>query len=82
VFDDMFEWVLHWLCLIHLGGVKERRKRDEHVLGAQHVPVDRYAGNVAEINWRYHQKFDSARRSSLGRVMHLPSTTIVFLWMR
>jgi len=33
-----------------LGGVKERRKRDEHVLGAQHVSVDRYAGNVAEIN--------------------------------
>jgi len=25
-------------------------KRDEHVLGAQHVPVDRYACNVAEIN--------------------------------
>jgi len=36
--------------IIHLGGVKERRKRDEHVLGAQHVPVDRYAGNVVEIN--------------------------------
>ena len=25
--------------IIHLGGVKERRKREEHVLGAQHVPV-------------------------------------------
>ena len=25
-------------------------KREEHVLGAQCVPVDRYAGNVAEIN--------------------------------
>ena len=38
------------VSIIHLGGVKERRKREEHVLGAQHVPVDRYAGNVAEIN--------------------------------
>jgi len=36
--------------IIHLGGVKERRKRDKHVLGAQHVPVDRYAGSVTEIN--------------------------------
>jgi len=53
--------------IIHLGGVKERRKRDEHVLGAHHVPVDRYAGNVAEINWRYYQESDSARRWSLDR---------------
>jgi len=29
--------------------------------------MDRYACNVAENNWRYYQKFDSARRSSLGR---------------
>ena len=36
--------------IIHLGRVKERRKRNEHVLGAQHVLVDRYADNVAEIN--------------------------------
>jgi len=34
----------------YLGEVRERRKRDEHVLGAQHIPVDRYACNVAEIN--------------------------------
>jgi len=53
--------------IIHLDRIKERQKRDEHVLGAHHVPVDRYARNVAEINWRYHQKFDSARRSWLGR---------------
>jgi len=33
-----------------LGGINKRRKHDEHVLGAQHVPVDRYACNVAEIN--------------------------------
>jgi len=55
---------------------------DEHVLGAHHVLVDRYAGNVAEINWRYYQQSDSARRLWLGREMHLPTTTIVFLWMR
>jgi hypothetical protein len=36
--------------IIHLGRVKERRKRDEHVLGARHVPMDRYEGNVVEIN--------------------------------
>jgi len=36
--------------IIHLGGVKEGRKRGEHVLGAHQVPVDRYAGNVAKIN--------------------------------
>jgi len=48
-----------------LGGIKERRKREEYVLGAQHVPVDRYAGNVAEINWRYYQESDSARIWSL-----------------
>jgi len=53
--------------IIHLGGINERRKREEHVLGAQHVSMDRYAGNAAEINWRYHQKFDSARRSWLGK---------------
>jgi len=41
--------------IIHLGGVKERRKRDEHV------------GNVAEINWKYYQESDSARRWSLHR---------------
>jgi len=29
-----------------LGGIKERRKREEHVLGAQHVPVDLYAGTL------------------------------------
>jgi len=29
-----------------LGGINERRKREEHVLGAQHVPVDRYAGKL------------------------------------
>ena len=29
--------------------------------------MDRYPCNVVEINWRYHQKFDSARRSWLGR---------------
>jgi len=34
-------------------------------LEAQHDPVDRYACNVAEINWRYFQQFDSARRSWL-----------------
>jgi len=43
--------------------------------------VDRYAGNVAEINWRYYQESDSAKRSWLGMEMHLPTTTIVFLWM-
>jgi len=43
-----------------LGGINERRKRDEHVFGAQHVSVDWYAGNVAEINWRYYQQSDSA----------------------
>ena len=32
------------------GGINERRKREEHVLGAQHVPMDRYAGNVVEVN--------------------------------
>jgi len=53
--------------IIHLGGVKERRKHDEHVLGVQHVPVDWYAGNVAQINWRYYQESDSARRWSLDR---------------
>ena len=36
--------------IIHLSGINEQRKREEHVLGAQNVPVDRYAGNVAEIN--------------------------------
>ena len=36
--------------IVHLGGINERRKREEHVLGAQHVPVDRSAGNVVEIN--------------------------------
>jgi len=36
--------------IIHLGGISKRRKREEHVLGAHHVPVDRYAGNVAEVN--------------------------------
>jgi len=36
--------------IIHLDGINERRKHEEHVLGAHHVPVDRYAGNVAEIN--------------------------------
>jgi len=30
-------------------GIKER-KREKYVLGAQHVSVDRYAGNIAEIN--------------------------------
>jgi len=29
--------------------------------------MDWYAGNVTEINWRYYQESDSARRSSLGR---------------
>ena len=29
--------------IIHLDRIKERQKRDEHVLGAHHVPVDRYA---------------------------------------
>jgi len=33
-----------------LGGINERRKLEEHVLRAEHVPVDRYAGIVAEIN--------------------------------
>jgi len=33
-----------------LGGINEQQKREEHVLGAQHVLADRYAGNVAEIN--------------------------------
>ena len=37
--------------IVHLGGINERRKREEHVLGAQHVPVVRYAGNVAEVCW-------------------------------
>jgi len=36
--------------IIQLDGINERRKRDEHILGAQQVPVDQYAGNVAEIN--------------------------------
>jgi len=36
--------------IIQLDEINERRKRDEHVLGAQHVLVDRYAGNVVEIN--------------------------------
>ena len=36
--------------IIQLGGINEQRKRDEHVLGAQYVPVDRCAGNIAEIN--------------------------------
>ena len=40
--------------IIQLGGINERRKRDEHVLGVQHVPVDRYACNVAKINRRYY----------------------------
>jgi len=53
--------------IVHLGGINERRKREEHVLGAQHVLVDRYAGNVVEINWRYNQQSDSVRRSWLGR---------------
>ena len=43
--------------------INERRRRDEHVLGAQHVTVDRYVCNVTEINRRYSQQFDSARRS-------------------
>jgi len=57
----------HKESIIQLDGINERRKRDEHVLGAQYVPVDRYACNVAEINWRYYQQFDSSRRLSLGR---------------
>jgi len=46
-------------------------KNDENVTNMfwEHnmCPVDRYACNVAEINWRYYQQFDSARRSWLGR---------------
>ena len=37
---------------------------DENVkIMSQHVPVDRYAGNVAEINRRYNYQSDSAKRS-------------------
>jgi len=36
--------------IIQLGGINKRRKCDEHVLGTQHVSVDQYACNVAEIN--------------------------------
>jgi len=36
--------------IIQFGGINERRRRDEHVLGAQHVTVDRYVCNVTEIN--------------------------------
>jgi len=35
---------------IQLGGINTRRGREEHVLGAQHVSMDRYACNIAEIN--------------------------------
>jgi len=36
--------------IIQLGGISERRKREEQVLVAQHVLVDRYVCNVAKIN--------------------------------
>jgi len=55
---------------VQLARIKERRRRDEHVLdflAAQHGFVDRYVWHVAEINWRYSQQLDSGRRSWLGR---------------
>jgi len=71
--------------------IKERRQREEHVLdflAAQHVLVDRYVWHVAEINWRYSQQFDSARRSWLGSIhpsrctFQLQQLSYLWSWIR